>query len=64
MEFVLTKEEQEKANAFHKKCRKKYAGAIGGAFTYSFTPTSMGVIASVECGFCKEKLVLTDFNDW
>lgn len=64
MEFSLTQEEVERARAFHTKCRKKYAGAIGGAFTYSFTPTSIGVIVSVECGVCKEKLVLTDFNDW
>lgn len=62
--FTLTEEELKKANEFHKDCKKKYAGAIGGARTYTFTPTSLGVIATVICGFCKQELTLTDFSDW
>lgn len=39
---------------------KRYAGAIGGRFTYSFTPTSVGTIGSIECScgesFCFKEL--------
>lgn len=28
---------------------QRYGGAIGGRFTYSFTPTSIGTIASIKC---------------
>jgi hypothetical protein len=39
-----------------------YLGAIGGGLTYSFTPTSIGLIAIVEF-YTGEKLDLTDY-DW
>lgn len=37
----------------------KYTGAIGGCLTYSFTPTSIGTIASVKC-CCGDEITLTD----
>ena len=37
-----------------KKKSPKYAGAIGGRFTYQFIPTSIGIVGEVkcECGEC------------
>lgn len=35
-----------------------YFGAIGGVFTYSFTPTSIGNMISVSCNVTGEKLDL------
>ena len=40
-----------------------YAGATGGRFTYSFTPTSLGLITTVEDGLSGQKIDLTDY-DW
>lgn len=39
------------------------AGVIGGAYTYSFTPTALGTITEIKC-ICGKKEVLTDFEEW
>lgn len=41
----------------------RYSGAIGGAYTWCFTPTSIGTIASIRCS-CGEKLDITDYDEW
>ena len=41
-----------------------YTGAIGGGLTYSFTPTSLGIVVTVEESLTNEKLDLTDFDSW
>ena len=61
--FIITKEEHEKIKAFHPKCKKKYMGAIGGGFTYSFIPTSLGCVVTFKC-VCGEVLDLTDYDSW
>ena len=65
--FSYDEEELKKYNKWMKKHNKKCPlygndGAIGGRITYSFTPTSLGLIKKIECG-CGEKLDLTDY-DW
>lgn len=42
---------------------KAYYGAIGGAITYSFTPTGLGVVIKIQHGVTDEELDLTD-HDW
>jgi len=39
-------------------------GAIGGALTYSFTPTSLGEIKVVLDSVTGEKLDYTDYENW
>lgn len=41
-----------------------YTGAVGGAVTYSFTPTSIGTIINVEydVGCYQAKIDLTDYD--
>ena len=41
-----------------------YYGAIGGALTYSFTPTSIGTVTTVTHGATGEVLNLTDYDNW
>ena len=62
MTFVLTDEQQAaflkwKIKLEHKK-RGYSTAAIGGAYTFRFTPTSIGTFISVK-GYGK-KLVLSD----
>lgn len=42
---------------------KEYSGACGGRITYSFTPTSLGVVIKAKCA-CGEELDLTDYKGW
>ena len=35
-------------------------GAIGGNYTYSFIPTSIGVLGKIKCGLCGAELVFQD----
>lgn len=43
------KHDEEKHGADYKNNKFRYGGAIGGAYTYCFTPTSIGVIGSIKC---------------
>ena len=58
--FPISEEEEEQINKFQDKYRKYY-GAIGGAFTYKFTPTSIGVIGEVIAPN-SESLVFKDLS--
>lgn len=41
-----------------------YGGAIGGNLTYSFTPTSLGVVVRVTDTLSGNSLDLTEYLDW
>jgi hypothetical protein len=56
--FPISEEEEEKINKWKQEIMEKYPaddGAIGGRFTYKFTPTSLGTIGSIVDGFSKER---------
>jgi hypothetical protein len=40
----------------------RYTGAIGGAYTWQFTPTTLGTVTKVVCS-CGEVLDVSDY-DW
>lgn len=68
MKLELTKEEKQKIDEWwqHHKCNGRYSGAIGGIITYKITPTGLGDVFKVKCGFpdCGEELDLTNWEDW
>ena len=45
--FPITPEQDVKIKEWKKKYEGQHFGAIGGAFTYSFTPTGIGTFATV-----------------
>lgn len=71
--FYLTPEEVVKAHNWMKAHDKekhippgkefRYSGAIGGAYTWSFTPTSLGTVCKVQCS-CGERIDITDYDLW
>ena len=64
--FPMTEEEVQKAEKWMKEHdesvhKDKSSGAIGGRYTYEFTPTSIGVFCGLRCS-CGASVTLTDFN--
>ncbi len=41
----------------------KDQGAIGGLYTFCFTPTSLGTVTIIKCS-CGEEFNFTDFDLW
>lgn len=64
--FTIGGDELKTLNEWmRKKNLNKYGGAIGGRFTYSFTPTSIGVAKTVtDCQEQKDTIDLTDYEGW
>eukprot|EP00041_Stephanoeca_diplocostata_P019789 m.430566 g.430566 ORF g.430566 m.430566 type:complete len:80 (+) comp21397_c1_seq2:280-519(+) len=75
-EFFLTPEQEAKLQPWieeqDKKCAEQQGnpggrpnyGAIGGAYTYSFSPTSLGVVVTVKNSVTNESIDLSDYDDW
>lgn len=60
--FTLTKEQEAKL-AEWKDMQEYPSATIGGAFTFSFTPTGIGTTIIVKC-VNKNTLDLTDYDNW
>ena len=65
MNFTLTEDQDSRAKVWEldHDCTIVNHGAIGGATTYRFTPTSIGVSEVVSCACGKEKN-LTAYDLW
>ncbi len=71
--FGLYKEQREAIKTwmeFHDKDKHirpggshRYSGAIGGAYSYTFTGTSLGVVTVVQCS-CGESIDVSDYDHW
>lgn len=64
--FSLSIEQQTKLNEWRKSLKPisiADLGAIGGEYTYSFTPTSLGVITKVK-RFDNNEIDLTNYDEW
>lgn len=65
--FEITEKQYKKYQKWRKAKKKKdgelYVGAIGGAYTFCFTATSIGEMVTVKAADGDE-LDLTDYNYW
>jgi hypothetical protein len=50
--------------AEHDEQHSTYSGAIGGRYTYSFMPTSIGTAVGIKCSSCNEGRNVTAFDEW
>jgi hypothetical protein len=55
--------EHDKTHIIEPGRKQGYTGDIGGAYTWCFTSTGIGIIVTVNCS-CGEKLDLTDYSTW
>ena len=66
--FPITKEEQAGIEEWcnnHIKTKhggNYYAGTIGGRWTYTFIPTSIGIIGKIKCSCCEESYKFQDLT--
>ena len=64
MKFELSESEHAKAKEWIESKPKTYGGAIGGRFSYVFTPTSIGTSVKVVDNLDKSELDVTDYDMW
>lgn len=63
----VIEKQKESPTEFIRECAKEgipYYGATGGAYSYIFTRTSIGLVTAIRNNLTKEELTLTDFGDW
>lgn len=67
VKFELSEKEEKLAEKFEKKhlnCAKEHPSTIGGAISYCFTRTGVGVSVVVKCNICNEIEDITDYDSW
>ena len=64
MKFEITQEQVAKINEWAKKHSDVYTGAFGGRYSYTFTPTNLGLVTKVYDPITKETLDITDYENW
>ena len=50
------KEEHDREVHGLTECNERVGGAIGGRYTFEFTPCTIGTIGTIKCGKCGENL--------
>lgn len=69
LSFIIEPKDVKRINKWREKHEAErhsgnsYAGAIGGRYTYEFTPTSIGTFGRVCCS-CGEYFDYDDGSDW
>lgn len=63
--FHVSKQQREAASKWFEEHRKDHGQitAIGGAYTWCFTPTSLGVATSIKCS-CGDTLNISNYSEW
>ena len=56
------KEEHDREVHGLTECNERVGGAIGGRYTFEFIPTTIGIIGTIKCGDCGEKLTFRELT--
>ena len=62
--FNLDSDELQKFYEWRNTLSESYTGANGGRFTFSFTPTNLGLVRKITDAITNEILDLTDYDGW
>ncbi len=62
--FGLNESQLEKLEDWQHSKKQVYTGAIGGRYTYQFTPTNVGCIVTVIDNVDKTELSLSEYESW
>ena len=63
--FSLTEEQKIKLDEWKsQQAEEDKVGTIGDRYTYSFTPTSLGLATVVKDNVTNSEINLTDFSNW
>lgn len=62
MKFELSETQVKKFEDWRKTKGEVYVGAIGGAYTFEFTPTGIGMLVKVKCADDSEIDLTEDFG--
>lgn len=64
--FSLSDKQAKKALEWIKdrKADKRYGGAIRGRFSYTFAPTTLGLVCIVRDDLSGEEIDLSDYEGW
>jgi hypothetical protein len=62
--FEISDEQLNKIKSWTDTHQSCYTGAIGGRYTYCFSPTSLGVILNVKDIVTGNEIDVTEYSDW
>lgn len=61
--FELNASQEKKLKKWQKSLKKENTGAIGGGYTFSFSPTGLGDVVKVTY-LGKHETDLTEYDTW
>lgn len=64
MKFEIDEEQLKKIQEWKNTLKVEYTGAIGGRFTYEFTPTGIGTAITVKDCVTDQSLDVSDYDNW
>lgn len=64
--FRIPNDKLEQVEKWMKEISSKYEniGSNGGLFTYSFTPTNLGIVIKIQENVNNQFLDITDYESW
>ncbi len=61
--FTISEEQLEQLREWKANLSKPPSSAIGGSFTYSFTPTQLGIVVKVQY-WDGQEIDISNYDEW